>query len=770
MRLFQILRNARFGSVLFRYMLSHCVVFILPMTVLSFFLYQHTVVNLRIEVMRSRTQLSERLAQEMDDKLMELSNVAALLSGDEALMPANVVIGTTKSMEAVERLQDFSALISIAEYISVYFDEQDRMYSMDGTISRQTLVKNVYSLTEESKADLFSALQSEKVCEYRRLLQNPNSIASSGNLVGVFYRIPVGSASPYGTILFVLRESVLLKLLSGDGSGERVWVYDAEGRLLVSSGEMPEGILGQGPGTQIFDDEYARTCVVSEKTGWQYVTLVSTDSLLGQVAASQRRLWGMILLCVVVGILSAVMMGIYNYRPVYRLAQESRPESDGFPSREAVERNEFKRIRSGIQWYGERAGTLQEKNTQLEMTLTRQEPIVGQHLLLRLLRGRLSNPTEWQQAFDYLRMREDGTFFVMMLFVSGEAFPESTPEKMDGPVLYASLDFEDGRAVGIEDGSEDGNGKRIAVLAEIYDVGEAGESRDAAMQLQMKQLVHRIRTFMALRYDDTPFCGVGRAAHPAVCIRDSYIEAVTALDFALFHNQDNVQYFENLSACGEAPAKPQLEKGGNLLRLYLRREDRASASDWFSQYIEELCDERQPVAYIHYRMYELAEELIGLARENQVPAAQEQIAGLMQIPSKSEFQKAAQAFWNFLLENQKAPKNDRALLKRIEAYMEAHYQESDFSIAGLAEALHVSQSYLSRYYKEMTGDTMVHALAELRMAEIKRQLVETDRSIRTIVESVGYVDAANFSRKFKSIEGITLNDYRRLYTNREESL
>lgn len=290
MRLFQILRNARFGSVLFRYMLSHCVVFILPMTVLSFFLYQHTVVNLRIEVMRSRTQLSERLAQEMDDKLMELSNVAALLSGDEALMPANVVIGTTKSMEAVERLQDFSALISIAEYISVYFDEQDRMYSMDGTNSRQTLVKNVYSLTEESKADLFSALQSEKVCEYRRLLQNPNSIASSGNLVGVFYRIPVGSASPYGTILFVLRESVLLKLLSEDGSGERVWVYDAEGRLLVSSGEMPEGILGQGPGTQIFDDEYARTCVVSEKTGWQYVTLVSTDSLLGQVAASQRRL------------------------------------------------------------------------------------------------------------------------------------------------------------------------------------------------------------------------------------------------------------------------------------------------------------------------------------------------------------------------------------------------------------------------------------------------------------------------------------------------
>lgn len=756
MRFFKIMTNVRRGSVLFRYIASHLLVFFLPMSILSLFLYQHTVGNLRGEVMHSRVELSEQLSAEVDNRLRELNNVVSMMSGEAAWLPGNMRKGTTKALDALDRLMDYSILISLAEDICIYYGEQDYIFTVSGTVSPKTLVNNVYSFTPESAEEFFDVLKnSTGACQYRRLIQNDTPVGSEGNMVVAVYPMPLGSAAPYGSVLFFIRERTLMNMLTTQDGGEYVCVYDRAGRLMVCTGEEIEGLSDQ-PGVRILDDQYVESCVVSARTGWRYVTLVPTDQLLETVGRSRQQLVCEVMLCLALGLFCSLAMAVVNWRPIYELAQET-----GSAEGEAAEgsaRNEVERIHSQMRRYDRHAGELQQRNSLLELTVTEQMPIVGQHRLLRLLRGRLTDEEKIEKTLEYLRMREENTaFFVMLLHVGGDALSEE-PSQEDGPVLFARMDFADGRAVAIEDG-DDGHGKRIAVLVNVW---EAQNKVDG----HARRLVHQVMTFMTLRYQDALSCGVGRMCAAAAQIGDSYIEAATALDFAMFRNRDGAQYFESMAAAEKDVCPLQTGKSRSALRLYVQNADREGALARLREYVDEIFDGRHPKDYIHFFMYELIGWMTELAREKGVSAAPDDIAALVQASSKAAFLQATQEFLGRIMDSAAPAAEDSGLLGKIRAYMLAHYRESTFSLAALSEAMNASQSYLSRYYKEMTGETMSHALTELRIKEIKRQLVQSDRSIREIVESVGYVDAANFSRKFKSLEGITLSDYRRLYTER----
>ena len=74
----------------------------------------------------------------------------------------------------------------------------------------------------------------------------------------------------------------------------------------------------------------------------------------------------------------------------------------------------------------------------------------------------------------------------------------------------------------------------------------------------------------------------------------------------------------------------------------------------------------------------------------------------------------------------------------------------------------MTQSYISKLFKEETGQTFVSYVRQLRFQYVKQELKFSDRSIKDIVQEAGYQDVANFSRLFKTNEGVTPGEYRRI--------
>lgn len=120
-----------------------------------------------------------------------------------------------------------------------------------------------------------------------------------------------------------------------------------------------------------------------------------------------------------------------------------------------------------------------------------------------------------------------------------------------------------------------------------------------------------------------------------------------------------------------------------------------------------------------------------------------------------------------LIVNEQAEVNSGKNAKKIEVMdrileiTNSHLRDNMLSLESLAAYCEISPSYLNRLFKQHMDCTPMSYVENARMEFVKQRLRETDASIKTIIEEVGYVDQSNFIRKFKRIEGITPIAYRK---------
>lgn len=87
-------------------------------------------------------------------------------------------------------------------------------------------------------------------------------------------------------------------------------------------------------------------------------------------------------------------------------------------------------------------------------------------------------------------------------------------------------------------------------------------------------------------------------------------------------------------------------------------------------------------------------------------------------------------------------------------YVNAHYSE-DITLQTLSRTLSVSESYLSRRFKEVSGVGINEYITFVRIMNAERLLKEGGRSITEISALCGFNDPNYFSTVFKRIKGVT---------------
>lgn len=103
---------------------------------------------------------------------------------------------------------------------------------------------------------------------------------------------------------------------------------------------------------------------------------------------------------------------------------------------------------------------------------------------------------------------------------------------------------------------------------------------------------------------------------------------------------------------------------------------------------------------------------------------------------------------------------DEPLLAAVFAVIEARYAEP-ISLKDVAHAVSLSPGHLTTVIRRKTGRTVLEWITERRLAEARRLLVETDRSIEEIGRAVGYAEAGYFVRSFRRAHGTTPAGWRR---------
>jgi len=93
-------------------------------------------------------------------------------------------------------------------------------------------------------------------------------------------------------------------------------------------------------------------------------------------------------------------------------------------------------------------------------------------------------------------------------------------------------------------------------------------------------------------------------------------------------------------------------------------------------------------------------------------------------------------------------------------YIHRHYQES-ITIKQVADLSFINSTYLGRAFQKVIGIGFKQYLNDLRIAEAKRLLRQTDQLIYEIANQVGYTESKYFIEKFTKEVGISPSEFRR---------
>lgn len=118
---------------------------------------------------------------------------------------------------------------------------------------------------------------------------------------------------------------------------------------------------------------------------------------------------------------------------------------------------------------------------------------------------------------------------------------------------------------------------------------------------------------------------------------------------------------------------------------------------------------------------------------------------ILRVNSEIEISKDTSAFTFVSLEK-------KNIVNSILNYINENYM-NNISLDKLSKNMYLSPVYISKIFKEETGDSPINYLIKVRLAKAKELLEKHEMPIKLIAKAVGYNDAYYFSKLFKKYYG-----------------
>lgn len=109
-------------------------------------------------------------------------------------------------------------------------------------------------------------------------------------------------------------------------------------------------------------------------------------------------------------------------------------------------------------------------------------------------------------------------------------------------------------------------------------------------------------------------------------------------------------------------------------------------------------------------------------------------------------------------------KQSSNLQREMLSYIQAHYTEK-ITLQMLAQEFHLSEKYVSVYFKKHFSISFMQYVGHLRMTKAKQLLLSTELSITEVALSCGFLSVNLFIRNFKELYQVTPLQYRKIAEN-----
>lgn len=435
--LFKRAWRMRDRGVFLNFLVSYIVILILPIVLIGIVVYGRILRQVEEDVRESNQMMLGQAAQVMDLRIQELGILAGQVSLnsrvlDFLLRPSEGPGEILKIMGLIKEMGIFQAPNRFISNLIVFSFKADAIVSRQGRYMPAFFYESVAHPVGVSYEQWLTRL---KKTHYGSI-NAQDFLSQEGRqdrYLIYMQSLPTNWGSSAGTMVaYIDSEQVqqLFEPLVADRQGV-AFVADAQGNVLISTGEVPSGAWSFPSGSNFALRNVAgkRVVVYYEKsgiTGWYYVSMIPAHIFNAQVSAIRGLMLLVLVLCLLVGVGTATILSWRNYRPIQAILEVLKP----MRSKNAGQSDELAMILESAQ------ETMRE-NRYLQTYLQENEALVQSNLLRKLLQGRISGP-ERMDALRTLRLPPEADYVVLVVDV--ELYAEKSGEAVMGVMSLAAAE------------------------------------------------------------------------------------------------------------------------------------------------------------------------------------------------------------------------------------------------------------------------------------------------------------------------------------------
>ena len=576
---------------------------------------------------------------------------------------------------------------------------------------------------------------------------------------------------PLGAIVVRLDDRVLTERMAALKwyRDEYVLAVDGEGRIVLSSDAATEETarildtlapaLLSGETSAGLNGRFSVGVAPSEVNDWCYVSILPDDFLIANSHYNARIAQALCLMVLVVGVLLSVAAALLRFRPLGRLYELAEMAGDEPPHEE---KNAYSYLEKSMT-------SMLEKNREAQRRLCRQNQLVRNDLLIRLITGNLRSVAAledilFSNGISFVSERfivlvlgfenEQELFFgesdggeteQMARFITGNVFEELFAQ------TYNAFFFEyAGLNVGLINLNAQQNGESTLEVRALYEQGRQVIREHFGLQVTCAQSgLHTGYAGIAQAYGQALEVLeyqqlVGRSPDGFVCYEDVAQEEVRGS--GAFSVDAQIRFMQSVKAGNLDQAREimsrEIEDARKRAPFDLER-SRCFMFAVMNALLEAVDEIGENVGEDFFERIRPTERLL---RCNSIANMRQQMEAILS--EASEY-----------IRRKRKDHGDQ-VVQQVMDHVHLRYMDVNINVSSIADEMGMSISGLSRLFKKKTGQGLLDYIVQVRMEAAKRLLADTGCTLTEIAEQVGLINANTLIRTFKRYTGQTPGKYK----------
>lgn len=743
-------------SILWSWFLSYSLILLIPIMI-GLFVYVQVRDLVGTEINRANAALLQQVKQVLDgqiDSVNRMSVQTAFLPQVRGLLYVNQPLIEQDRYSITLALKEFKGLTMANEMVTdsyVYYNRGDFLLSQSAFYDPDDYFQAHHETDDITKQEWYSLLDRNYKGDW---IVYPYKTNTGITKQAILYMrsLPVENReSPLATSVIVLeleRFQAPIQKVNWINQGS-VLILNENNEVLVSTKDM---VL---PASISYDDlsgdsgilyetwdgkKMAVSYISSESAELKYISVLPVKVFMEKSSYIRNLMIAALLIALLLGAAVAYLLARRSYHPVHNLVRSLSSQAQ-FSLAEI--KNEYSLIFHA---------------------LDQQNKVLRNYLFERLMKGRLEADFPLSETLNTHGISFVGErYVVILLYIEdyAELFKHQN-EDVERQRKFAQMIV--GNIV-----EEMCKQHHLAYIAELDDMlaclVNVQTETDEEVQGELFRLIGEARQLIQSKFNIHFTTSISRVHTTISGIPPAYQEALKAMEYKMLLGSTEIIQYEQLQS-NESEYWFTWEKEQRLITSIKAGETDLALSIFEEVFEAMRSQERLPIEMVRCFLFDMAGTVMKALYEADYSRAsmtvhQKTLWKLLESENVNDIRQGLSDLVKQIT-SELAQKKCRpsGLADNLAGYIQAHYHDANLGVAAIAEHFGMNPVYLSRVYKEHTGDTLLDAINMARLHAARTLLSHNELTIKEIAEQVGFYSSNTFIRTFKKIEGITPGMYR----------